>query len=734
MGTRKKKPAGEPLRLEVRPDGVALVVIDVPGERQNTLNAQFNASFDNVMKQIETADDVRAIVICSGKPDSFVAGADITMLDSVYTREEATDLSRNGQAAFELLERSALPVVAAIQGACLGGGLELALACTARVAADDRKTKLGLPEVQLGLLPGAGGTQRLPRLVGIAAALDLMLTGRQLVATRARKLGLVDEVVPASIVVEAAAKRALALADGDERTRTARKQKGLSAERLQSLALEANPLGRRVLFDQARKAALKKSMGNYPAVERIIDVVEAGYRDGIAAGYDAESTAFGQLVISDESRQLRSIFFAQTALKSSNGVDNPRIKARDVRNIGVLGAGLMGAGIAYVSVDKADFDVRIKDRDDEGLQRGLQSVHKLFQGRVRRRAMSSKDAATAMLRVTGTTDYSGFEAADIVIEAVFEDLALKHRIVREIEAVAGEDTIFGTNTSSIPIHRIAEASARPHNLIGLHYFSPVDKMPLLEIIVTDQTSDEVTATCVKLGQRQGKTVIVVRDGVGFYTSRILSPYMNEAAYVLGEGVAIDAIDQALMQWGFPVGPITLLDEVGIDVASKVGPIMVDAFGARMQAPGTTDQLVAEGRLGRKAGKGFYLYEKSSKRKSKSKKKNVDPSVYKTLGIAPSTTMDPTALAERCGLLMVNEAVRCLEEGILRSPRDGDIGAIFGLGFPPFRGGPFRYVDAEGAGRVVAKLDRLADRHGIRFEAAAMLREMATSGEQFHKSG
>jgi 3-hydroxyacyl-CoA dehydrogenase/enoyl-CoA hydratase/3-hydroxybutyryl-CoA epimerase len=672
-------------------------------------------------------------VFTSGKPSSFLAGADVSMLEKVTSSDQAAELSRATQRAFSRLANGRVPVVAAIHGPCLGGGLELALACHGRVCSDARATALGLPEVQLGLLPGAGGTQRLPRLVGIATALDLMLTGRHVRAAKAQKMGLVDEVVPLPILVETAKERARALAATHhekkrplERVQSALKGL-LTAEGLQELALEDNPLGRKVLFQQARKTLRSKTHGNYPGPEKIIDVVEIGMDKGMDAGLEAEARAFGELVVSPEARQLMNIFFATVALKKDKGTDAKGAKARPVRKVGVLGAGLMGSGIAYVSRLKAGAAVRLKDKDDKGVAAGLKSIHGLYGKQVKRRSLTKQEATRQLSEVTGTTTYDGFAGCDVVIEAVFEDLALKHRMVEDVEAACGPGTIFGSNTSSIPITRIAEAAKRKENVIGLHYFSPVDKMPLLEIIVTEHTAPDVIATCVELGKKQGKTVIVVRDGVGFYTSRILGPYMNEAAHILSEGVPVD-IDRALVDWGYPVGPMTLLDEVGIDVAAKVGPIMLEAFGDRIEPPRAMERLVSDGRMGRKNEKGLYRYENGKKKKGRDA---VDESVYALLGIKPDKQLPAVTIAERCALLMVNEAALCLEEGILRSPRDGDIGAIFGLGFPPFRGGPFRYVDAVSAREVVGKLRTFEKEHGKRFTPAPILARMAERNEKFY---
>jgi len=722
-----KNPTTKPaIRTELRPDGVAVLLLDVPGQSQNTLETDLIDEFAEVLDWLESDRSIRAAVFASGKPDSFLAGADLSSLEHTISATAAEALSRRGQEAMNRLEELRLPIVAAIHGACLGGGLELALVCAARVCSDSPKTVFGLPEVQLGLLPGAGGTQRLPRLVGIQTALDLMLTGRHVRPAKAKKMGLVDEVVRASILIDVAAKHALRLLQepvAKKATFGAALKDFTSAKGAQRLALEENPLGRKLLFQQARKALLAKTRHNYPAAERIVDVVELGIEKGLERGLEEEAKAFGALTVSNEAKQLMNIFFAMNALKKDTGVEGAA-ETVAVSKLGILGAGLMGAGIATVTLDKAyGVSVRLKDRDDEGLGRGLSHIKKFFDKRVKKRVLTANQGARQRSRVTATTDLTGFGGCEVVIEAVFEDLDLKHRLLKELEGVGHKPQIFASNTSSIPITRIAEVAERPERVIGMHYFSPVEKMPLLEIIVTEKTADWVTATCVELGKAQGKTVIVVRDGVGFYTSRILGPYMNEAARILMEGVAIEKIDSALMDWGYPVGPITLLDEVGLDVAAKVGPIMIEAFGARFEPPAVMKKLLADDRKGRKNGRGFYTYEE--------KKKKPDKAVYALLGVKPKTKADPVELAERCAYLMLNEAAYCLDEGILRSPRDGDIGAIFGLGFPPFRGGPFRMVDQVGAAEVVRKLQALQGRFGDRFAPAPNLVRMASTSATFY---
>jgi len=718
------------LRYETGPDGVALVVFDVEGEPVNTLRGSFEQEFEEIFGKIAEDSSVKAVVLASGKPDSFVVGADVAMLAKVKTAAEGAALARGGQQAMQRLEDlgKRKPVVIAIHGPALGGGLELALAGSYRIATDDRRTQLGQPEVQLGLLPGAGGTQRLPRLIGIAQALDIILAGKSVRAQKARKLGLVDEVVPRPILLEVARRRARELASGElrvERNKVELKlPRLLRSEVLQQIALEDNPVGRRILFQQARKALLAKTRGHYPAPERALDAVRIGVEKGGEEGYQKEAEFFGEMVVSEVSRRLVEIFFATQALKKDVGVDDPAARPRKVEKVAMLGAGLMGAGIAYVTAD-AGIPVRLKDKDDAALGRGLKQIAGILDERVRRKRLTWREKEEKLALISGATDYSGVRNAEVVIEAVFEDLKVKQAVVKEVERES-PNAIFASNTSSIPIGLIAEAAARPQNVVGMHFFSPVNKMPLLEVIRGRSTGAEAVATVVALGKRIGKTVIVVNDGPGFYTSRILAPYLNEASFLFVEGAAVEDIDRALVEFGFPVGPMQLLDEVGIDVGAKVAHIMHEAFGDRLAPPAGFERLVENGRLGRKAKKGFYLYG------GESKSKEVDRSVYDLTPQGQKRT-SPKAeeIAGRCVLQMVNEAAHCLGEGILRSARDGDVGAVFGLGWPPFRGGPFRYADALGPGEVVSRLRKYQERFGDRFKPAPRLVELAEKQGRFH---
>jgi 3-hydroxyacyl-CoA dehydrogenase/enoyl-CoA hydratase/3-hydroxybutyryl-CoA epimerase len=555
-----------------------------------------------------------------------------------------------------------------------------------------------------------------------------MLTGKQVDSKKAKRMGLVDEVVPEAILIDVSAKLALKRAAEMEHKKAPAWKRMFKKEEISELLLADNPLGRKILFDQARKRAFSKTQGNYPAVDKILDVVKLGLAKGMERGLEAEAEAFGELVVSPEARSLMSIFFAITELKKDPGHDVANVEAKSVKKVGILGAGLMGAGVAYITAAQAKLPVRLKDRDAASLAKGLRYAREILDERVKRRRLTPTELDQLMARITAATDYSGFHDVDVVVEAVFEDLDLKRRMVSDIEEHAHKQTIFASNTSSLPIGKIAEGARRPEQIIGMHYFSPVHKMPLLEIIVTPQTAPWVIQACVELGKKQGKTVIVVRDGAGFYTTRILGPYMNEASFLLAEGVAIEKIDRALVKWGFPVGPITLLDEVGIDVGAKVAHVLHDAFGDRMAPPPGIERLLGDQRLGKKNQRGFYVY---SAEKGKKQDKQVDASVYTLFGIEPNADPPSSDIAQRCALQMVNEAAYCFGDGILRSARDGDIGAIFGLGFPPFRGGPFRYIDAVGASEIVRRLENYRDQHGKRFTPAPVLLEMAKSGSTFH---
>ncbi|MEO5590014.1 MAG: fatty acid oxidation complex subunit alpha FadJ [Gemmatimonadaceae bacterium] len=714
-------------------DGVAVITIDLPGEPVNKFNRAVKDEFVALFDRLQSDLTVRSAVLISGKQDSFIAGAAIEEFLEIKSAAEAERLSHEGQLLLDSIQEHRTPLVVAIHGACMGGALELSLAAHYRIATDHPKTVLALPEVQIGLIPGAGGTQRLPRLIGIRSALDMILTGKNIRAKKAFQIGLVDELVHPSILKRIAIQRAGEIADGKRKHE--KRSTGVAG-----FLLEENPAGRMIVLKKAREETLKKTRGNYPAPVAALDAVEAGYRGGSGHGYRTESRLFGDMAMTDVCRQLIHIFFATTALKKDIGVPvapgavQPQVIP--IKKVGILGAGFMGAGIASVAVQQGSL-VRMKDAEHGRVAKGFAAVRDILKERLTRRQITRTQYSDMMSLLGGTIDYSGFGNADLVIEAVFEDLAVKHDVLRETEAVISPEAIFASNTSTIPIARIAEASSRPERVVGMHFFSPVHKMPLLEVIEADATSIDVVASVVAYGKKLGKTVIVVHDGPGFYVNRILTPYINEAGRLLDQGASVEAIDDALLDFGFPVGPITLVDEVGLDVGSKAGKIMFEAFGERFAPPSSMQAVVASGRFGRKAKKGFYLYD------DEGKKGKVDETVYALLAPGAretaSTSTGQSARAQiaaaeikdRTVLPMLNEAARCLAENVIRSPRDGDVGAVFGIGFPPFRGGPFRYMDTIGIAELVRRLEEFNDRFPGRFEPAEILVSMAHRGERFY---
>jgi 3-hydroxyacyl-CoA dehydrogenase/enoyl-CoA hydratase/3-hydroxybutyryl-CoA epimerase len=690
--------------LDVQQDnGVAVIWLDQPGEKVNKLTRAFQLELSEVLDALEADPEVRALVFISRKPESFIVGADIAMLAELKTRAEAKNLVREGHALLQRLEAFPKPTVAAMHGAVAGGGLELALACSYRLASEHPKTKLSLPEVKLGLLPGLGGTQRLPRRIGLPQALTLLLSGKNVYPKRARKLGLIGATIHPYGLLEAAGRAARELAEG---TRKPEPKRGHLWER----TLLSLPVYRQA------EARIKRRGGSYPAPYRVLEVVRTGLERGLGAGLEAEAAAFAELLFTPQFRALAHLFFAQEAARK-----NPFQGARKVKTVGVLGAGLMGAGIAEISA-RGGYEVLLKDRELGIAARGKKVIWQDLTERLGK-GLSAFERDQLVERVTPLESYAPFTRADLVIEAVLEEIQVKQQVLREVEATGKESLIFASNTSSIPIRELAQISRRPEQVIGMHYFSPAQKMPLLEIIRTEQAPEWVLATAYAAGLKQGKTPIVVRDAPGFYVNRILAPYLDEALTLLAEGARIEAVDKAMVRFGFPVGPLKLLDEVGLDVSTKVTGVLAPFFAARGQRLTEVGQALKEaGLVGRKGGRGFYTYTAG--------RSAVNADIYRFFGASRREVAAET-IQQRLLLALVNEAVCCLEEGVLASPRDGDVGAVFGLGFPPFLGGPFWYSDSRGAEDTVARLRGLEADRGARFKPAALLQQQAEEGGKFY---
>ncbi len=708
---------GRAWRVDLAPgvDGLGVLTLDVPDARVNILASAVLEELASLLERLPHVG-LRGLVVTSGKPRTFVAGADVHEIWDIRTPEQGEAAAARGQAIFQRLATLPFPTLAAIDGACLGGGTELALACRFRVVSDFEKTGIGLPEVRLGILPGFGGSTRLPRLVGLTTALDMILTGKTLDAKRALKCGLADDLLPKedfttraitwlSTRLDAAAYgRVLA-------TRAAARKKATAP--LPPWLLEGNPLGRAFVFGQAKKGVLKETRGNYPAPLEILDLLPTTMRGPIPDALAAEARACGRLLVTPEHKNLTALFFLGEAVKK----EPPTPAAVPVNAAAVLGAGTMGGGIAQVLAD-AGVDVRLKDVAPEAVGKGLRAAYEVFERRVRRRRLTPAQRDRLMRRIAGTTDFAGFARLDVAIEAIVEKMEVKQAVLAEVEALLPAHAILMTNTSSLDIDAMASRMRDPSRLVGLHFFNPVDRMPLVEVIVGKRTAPAAMETAVALTRRLGKTPVVVQNAPGFLVNRILMPYLNEGLHLFREGVHIEALDAAMTEFGMPMGPLRLLDEIGLDVADKVSHILGAAFGDRVDPAGVLEPMVTGGRSGRKNGLGFYRY--------RGKETTPDPAVY-PLADRPSREViqaGPAAWRERMVLAMVNEAARCLEERVVATSALVDLAMIMGTGFPPFRGGLLRHADVLGLPSVVERLRGLEKEHGVRFAPCEVLVRMS----------
>ncbi|MBI2606916.1 MAG: enoyl-CoA hydratase/isomerase family protein [Deltaproteobacteria bacterium] len=720
------------LKIEKK-DGIAVIRIDNPGEKVNTLNKTFLDEIESSMKFVNEENDVKGAVFISTKPGCFIAGADIKILQEASNIEMGERISRLGQRAFQAIEDCKKPVVAAIDGSCLGGGAELALACHYLLASDNPKTVIACPEIMLGLFPAGGAPQRLPKRVSIRKSLDLMLTGKNVRAREAKSMGLVDDVVCRWGFEATAVDTVNALIEG----KIKKAGKKMSAR---DKILEGNPAGRSLLFHQARSMIRKKTRGLYPAPFAVIDSVETGLSKGNAEGYRTEIRKFGELTQTPQAKSLISLYSGNSKLKK-NPFEKP--KTKDLK-LGILGAGQMGAGIGLVSLLNGK-EVVLKDISNEGLGKGKKVIWDELNKRSRKKAISAFERDRLMAKVHTQKDVVGFENLDFIVEAVFEDIGLKHRVIAEAESKVKERCVIATNTSAIPIAEVAAKSKRPQNIVGMHYFSPVNRMPLLEVVRHPGNTEEAVSRAVQMGLDQGKTVIVVKDSPGFYTTRVLASLMDEAVLLLQEGVEIHRLDSLMKDFGFPVGPITLFDEVGIDTAAHIADFLAARIGKKpgaARAP-LLNEMAAAGLHGRKSGKGFFLYEEKPRnvlgKLFRARKKKVNQQALEFIekhrlssnGEKPGEKPDDETIQRRLAYRFTNEAIRCFEEGILSSPVDGDVGAVMGLGFPPILGGPFRWVDQTGLQSFQAGLAHLEKTCGERFEAPALLNKRIIENGTFH---
>lgn len=724
----KPAPVSSAFQLFVEPDGLATLTFDTPGEKVNKYSTNVMLELDELLDGLAKRTDVKALLLVSGKPDIFIAGADVTEIVKA-TPEQGKEAVRKGHAVFNKLANLPFPTIAAIEGACVGGGCETVLAMDWRLASDSKKTQVGLPEIKLGILPAWGGTTRLPRLVGLTAALDIILAGKTLDGKRAKKIGLVDEVVPAVLLSDFA--RTFARGKIGSRKR-ANSGPGGGPERARPATFSEKLLegaGKSVVFFRAKQSVLKETRGHYPAPLEALAAVEKGLGKPLAAALELEVEAAGRLIGTPTMRNLVNLFFRMEEVKKETGVVGSAgaVKPRKITSVGVLGAGIMGGGIAQLAADKS-YPTRMKDIKPEPLAHGFAAAAKIWKDKVQKRRMTRAEFTGKMSLLAGTLDYAGFDACDVTIEAVLEKMTVKHAVLKEWEAVAKPDAIFASNTSTLPITEIAKGAAHPERVVGMHFFNPVHKMPLVEVIYGAKTDPEVTATIFDLAKKFGKTPVVVKDGPGFLVNRILGPYIGEAVRLLLEGNPMEAIDKAMRAFGMPVGPIELLDDVGIDVATKAAETLSAAWPERMPVDAGFAKMVASGRLGRKSKKGFYRYEGD-------KRLGPDPSVYADLGIPvpEAAKVTPEEIEARLIFPMINEAAFCLAENVVASPAKLDLAMIFGMGFPPFRGGLLAHADTRGAKAVAESLERLASSVGPRFQPAPLLAELAQKNARFHQS-
>jgi 3-hydroxyacyl-CoA dehydrogenase/enoyl-CoA hydratase/3-hydroxybutyryl-CoA epimerase len=706
---------GTHVQMAVANNGVAVVSFDVPESKLNVLSETLMGQLDGILGVIASRAEIKGVIFISGKRDSFIAGADINAIEQIQCGPpmQAYRGSQLGKEVFLKIEKLAVPTVAAINGLCLGGGLELALACRYRIAADNAATKLGFPEIALGFIPGWGGTVRCPKRLGLLAGLNLILAPMAPVnPKKAWKLGLIDEVVEPEKLRQRADEIVLGT--------TPRWYIPSLKDKLSRFALEGNPLGRLILQKQAMKQIKRESKGHYPAPPEVLKLLLKNYTRSEAAAYEAESQSFARLATSTVSRNLVGIFFAQTDSKKMPAGIAPETT---IAKVGVIGAGVMGSGIAQAAA-YGGYNVVLTDVEQKLVDKGYDHVKRLFEGLVAKHRLSEEEKDKKLNAITATTDFEKLSDCDLVIEAVVEDIKIKQDVLQKLEKTIKKPFIFATNTSSLSVNQLAKAAQHADKVVGIHFFNPVHKMPLVEIVKGEATSEETLALAKQFAMKLGKTTVTVADAPGFVVNRILAPYLREAVILLEAGVNPEMIDKAMTGFGMPMGPFTLMDEVGLDIGAKVTHVLHEALGERMSAPALMSQLEHLKLTGKKGGKGFFLYDENGK------KAGLNPDVSAAIE-TPKAVIGAGAIQDRLVLIMVNEAARCLEEEVVSDAAQLDLAMIMGTGFPPFRGGVLRYADQIGIKIIHQKLAFLSKVAGENYVPCKLILQKAAVVENFY---
>ncbi len=702
--------------LEVLPSQVAVLTFDCPGAKVNTLGGAVLKELREHVQALESRSDVRGLIFRSGKPGQFVAGADLNEIGALayVTPEQALLGLEAGLGLFQRLSDLPFPTVALIDGPSMGGGTELAISLDERIASNNPKAVIGLPETKLGIIPGWGGTQRMPRLIGIHHAIEMITGGEPFPPKKALETGLVFDVVPTDQLMTAG------LAWIEKACETGA-WKTTRQKRRQPLALTEDE--RNFAFGVAEAAIKEKTKGQYPAPLVALAAIRDGAALPLPEAFEVEKKKSLEVMGSPISANLIAIFFMTNKLERDPGVADKSIKPREIKSVGVLGAGLMGSGIATAAA-RSGFSTVMVDVSEEFVNQGMKRARDVVEKRIQAGKGKPEELADLLQKLRPATEHAAFKDCDVVIEAITEKESLKADTYRQLAPHLKAGSLLASNTSTISISRLAQSSPAPERFAGLHFFNPVDRMPLVEVIRGAATSDETVATLVALAKKLRKTPIVVKDGAGFLVNRILFPYLNEALVLLIEGVAMDAIDQAATRFGMPMGPILLEDVVGLDTSLFAGNVIAAAFPDRAVPLTLLEDLVKAGRLGQKTGSGFRKFTKGTKGEA-------DPDFEPILARhrQGQKTMTEAELQDRLFLPMLFEAVRVLEEGIVREAADVDMGLILGIGFPPFRGGILRWCDREGAAKIVARA-KAFEALGKRYQPSALLVKMARTGELF----